>query len=158
MIEAQRIATIPLTQGFEAVIDANDFRKIVGFAWRTKRNRRTNYAISDTRGKRVYMHRLVLGCNEPVDHIDNNGLNNRRSNLRVLSNGDNIRRKRPNLKGSSEFKGVSWYKRTSKWQVTIKVSGKSIAVGHFMDEIDAARAYDQAARVYFGEHAYQNFP
>ncbi len=151
------VAIIPLTQGFSAIIDADDFRKIVGFTWRAKRNGRTTYAISDTWGKRVYMHRLVLGTDECVDHIDNNGLNNRRSNLRVLSNTDNIRRKRPNLNGTSKYKGVSWYYRTKKWQVNIKVSGKSIAVGHFMNEIDAAKAYDLAAKFYFDEHAYQNF-
>ncbi len=155
-IELPDIA-ITLTQGFETYIDKEDWPLIAGRKWRVKRNGSTNYAISDTKGKREYMHRLILGSDTPIDHIDNDGLNNRRSNLRHLDNTNNIRRKRPNRNGTSRFKGVSWYHRTKKWQVAIKVDGKSKAIGHFDTEEDAAKAYDLAARLYFGEHAYQNF-
>lgn len=72
---------IPLTQGFVAVVDIEDFERVRGFTWRVKRNGRTNYAISDTKGYRAYMHREVLGCKCLVQHRDDDGLNNRRYNI-----------------------------------------------------------------------------
>jgi len=161
--ELQRIAIaeaclIPLTKGFSATIDAADEALVSSYKWRVKQNGRTNYAISDTGGKRVWMHRIILGVSELVDHRDNDGLNNQRSNLRVISNTNNIRRKRPNLRGSSRFKGVSWYHRTKKWQSSIKVDGRSIALGHYVDEVVAAQAYDSAAKLHFGENSFLNFP
>jgi len=154
--EAQRIAIaeacgIPLTQGFIAYVDREDYKLVVPFKWRVKRNGRTNYAISDTGGKRVWMHKIVLQTTERVDHKDDDGLNNRRSNLRLLDNTNNIRRKRPNLSGTSKFKGVSRFR--DRWQASIKVNGKSIWIGLFIDERNAALAYDNAAKLYFGEHA-----
>jgi hypothetical protein len=162
--EAQRIAIaeavvqIPLTQGFFATVDVADYELVKNYTWRVKRNGRTNYAISDTGGGRSWMHKVVMRTTERVDHKDYNGLNNCRSNLQILNNTHNIRRKRPNLNGTSQYKGVSWYHRTCKWQATIKVNGKSLALGHFSTEIEAATAYDLAARHHFGEHCYQNFP
>ena len=158
--EAQRIAiveAIALTQGFVAFVDPEDLELISSFKWRAKRNGRTTYAISDTGGKRVWMHRIILGVNQRVDNIDNDGLNNRRSNLRLISNTDNIRRKRPNAKASSVFKGVSRFRGTH-WQASIKVNGKSIWLGSFSSEKMAACAYDAAALIEFGQFTYLNFP
>jgi hypothetical protein len=160
---AQRIAEacrdairIPLTQGFSAFVDVADYDRVRLLKWRVKRNGRTNYAVSDTGGKRAYMHRVVLGVDTLVDHIDSDGLNNRRSNLRVLDSKSNIRRKRPNARGTSRFKGVSRFRE--RWQSTIKVNDRSIWLGSFFTEEMAARAYDDAAKHYFGEHAFLNFP
>ena len=148
---------IALTQGFIAYVDAADMELVAKYKWRAKRNGRTTYAISDTGGKRVWLHRIVMGVNERIDHKDNDGLNNRRSNLRVLDNTNNIRRKRPNVNGSSRFKGVSCF-RGIHWQASIKVNNKSKWLGSFSTEEMAARAYDEAARIHFGEHAHINFP
>jgi hypothetical protein len=161
--EAQRIAIaeacrVTLTQGFSAWVDAADLPLVAPFKWRVKRNGRTNYAISDTGGRRVWMHKIVLGTAARVDHRDNDGLNNRRYNLREISNTDNIRRKRPNEVGSSPFKGVSRNRRMRKWQATIKVNGQSLWLGAYDNETAAARAYDAAAKKHFGEHAFINFP
>lgn len=159
--EKQRIAIaeacpIILTQGVVAYVDAADLELVSKYKWRAKRNGRTTYAISDTGGKRVWLHRIIMGANEPVDHIDNDGLNNRRSNLRFLDNTNNIRRKRPNANGSSKFKGVSSFRGT-RWQASIKLNNKSKWLGSFGTEEMAARAYDNAARMHFGEYAHLNF-
>lgn len=159
--EAQRIAIaeacpIVLTQGFTAYVDASDLPLVSRFKWRAKRNGRTTYAISDTGGKRVWLHRIIMGVDARIDHIDDDGLNNRRSNLRVLDNTNNIRRKRPNTAGSSRFKGVSSYRGT-RWQASIKVDDKSKWLGSYDTEEAAARAYDDAALIYFGIHARLNF-
>lgn len=158
--EAQRIAiaeacSIALTQGFVAYVDHADTHLIRPYTWRAKRNGRTTYAISDTGGKRVWMHKIVMGTSERIDHLDNDGLNNRRSNLRALDNKNNIRRKRPNANGSSRFKGVSTYRGTL-WQASIKVNDKSIWLGSFSSEVMAALAYDDAAKHHFGEYAHLN--
>lgn len=149
-IELPDIA-ITLTQGFETYIDKEDWPLVAGRKWRVKRNGRTNYAISDSKGKREWMHKLILGTDERVDHRDDDGLNNRRSNLRILDNTNNIRRKRSNLNATSKFKGVSRFR--DRWQASIKVDGKSIWIGSFIDERSAALAYNSAAKLHFGEHA-----
>ena len=156
-ILAAEACCITLTQGFNSYVDACDLELASKYKWRAKRNGRTTYAISDTGGKRVWLHRIIMGVNEPIDHIDNDGLNNRKSNLRIIGNTNNIRRKRPNLNGASRFKGVSYY-REGLWQSAIKVNNKSKWLGSFASEEMAATAYDNAARIFFGEYAYLNFP
>jgi hypothetical protein len=93
-----------------------------------------------------------------VDHIDHNGLNNRRSNLRLCTAQQNARNHRPQLRGSSKYKGVSWRQDGKVFRALIWHNGKSINLGRFKNEIDAAKAYDKAAKKYFGEFAYLNFP
>ena len=88
---------------------------------------------------------------------DGDGLDNRRCNLRVCTRSQNNMNERPRG-GTSEFKGVSWDNAISKWRPRIKHNGKQCYLGIFTDEIDAALAYDEAARIYFGPFARANFP
>ncbi len=106
------------------------------------------------------MHREVMGVEDAryVDHRNHNGLDNRRSNLRIATWAENCWNKRKPISGSSsQFKGVMWDKRRSQWQVQIGHNGKKIFIGYFDDEQEAARAYDAKAKELYGEFAALNF-
>lgn len=105
----------------------------------------------------VYMHALITGLRGP-DHINHNGLDNRRCNLRPATAQQNGANSRPMRGTSSVYKGVSWHKRDSRWGAQITSEGRTRYLGYFTDEIEAAKAYDRAARDVFGEFACLNFP
>jgi len=117
------------------------------------------YAVAIIGGKRVKLHRFVLDDFEApeIDHIDGNGLNNRRNNLRAATRAENTRnqRLRSEVK-TSRFKGVSRKSSVAPWIAQITVNGHVIEVGRFKSEEDAARAYDEAAKRYFREFAKTN--
>lgn len=102
----------------------------------------TTYAGCTLNGKQTLVHRLLLPEAEETDHVDNNGLNNRRSNLRVVTHRQNL----CNMKRqtSSRFPGVHWSKRKDCWQARIMYEGKRYHLGYFDDELEAAQAYIDA--------------
>jgi hypothetical protein len=111
-------------------------------------------------GKHVYLHRLLTGCAEGmlVDHINGNGLDNRRANLRICTTAQNTANSRKTARvTSSRFKGVTWHKARRKWSAQIMVDGKHFGLGNFTDEVEAAKAYDAKARATWGEFARTNF-
>ena len=92
-----------------------------------------------------------------IDHINDNGLDNRRSNLRICSQSQNLMNcRKPKTLFSSKYKGVSWVQKHKRWKVSIAFKGKRKYIGHFLSEIDAAKAYNKAAEKYFGEFARLN--
>jgi len=93
-----------------------------------------------------------------IDHINGNGLDDRRANMRTCTNQQNMRNLRKRRSGSSIYKGVYYDKRRRTWYARICHNGKNIHLGTFATEIEAARAYDRAARRLFGEFARLNFP
>jgi len=107
------------------------------------------------------VHRVILGLSVndglEADHINHNGLDNRRCNLRVCTRQQNQMNKRA-MRGSSKFKGVFWHSHAKKWGACITLQGRNKYIGVFISEIDAARAYDRYAAEHFGEFAYLNFP
>ena len=154
---------IPLTQGKFALIDDKDFELVGQHNWHAVKDRKTFYActkIREDNGKQatLRMHRLILDSSGglDIDHRDSNGLNNRRSNLRACTHQENSRNQRPK-RGSSKYKGVSWNKQRNKWQTHITINGKVRYLGRSVDEVEAAKAYDEAASELFGEFAYLNF-
>lgn len=149
---------IPLTQEQFSIVDNADFDWLSQWKWHYVAKDGSQYASRTSQG--IKMHRVIL--NAPtgiyVDHIDGNGLNNQRSNLRFATPQQNMHNQRPQQRENktSPYKGVALnYK---KWRAHIRVNGKLIVIGRFDFELDAARAYDAAARQFFGEFARPNFP
>jgi len=94
-----------------------------------------------------------------VDHINHDCLDNRRHNLRLVSFGENqYNRRTNNVAKTSRYKGVDWEKSSSKWKVRIQINKRRIFLGRFDSEEDAARAYDKAAKEFFGKFCCLNFP
>ena len=158
---------IPLTQGQFALVDDEDYEKLSQYKWHARWNKTSNtfYADrhtrkSDGRRTKIQMHREIMDASPglDVDHIDHNGLNNTKSNLRLITHRQNsygnIRHKR----GSSRFKGVNWDKQHQQWRAQIYVNKRKVNLGTFNSEIDAACAYDAAAAKHFGEYGTYNFP
>lgn len=154
---------IPLTRGYVTIIDDADFEMISKWKWCTLKTKWNVYAIHSVFrvGKRrhVYMHRLLLSApdNVYVDHIDRNGLNNTRANIRLCSNAQNLWNSGKKKNNSSGYKGVSWQKRDRRWRAKIVFHGQRIHIGYFTDVIEAARAYDAKAIELYGEFASPNF-
>lgn len=146
---------IELSRGYVALIDLADADQITKYSWHAITPGRNKYAASKFNGKYVYMHRLLLSVRDSktiVDHINGNGLDNRRANLRLTDKSGNAR----NMIKIGKYKGIWWHKKNKKWCAEIKVSYKKIGLGSFHDEISAARAYNEAAIKYFGEFARLN--
>jgi hypothetical protein len=140
------MAEITLTNGGVALVDDEDVAKLAGHCWYLIRNRRGMYA--KTR-RNVAMHRLILNLNDGrrhVDHINGNGLDNRKQNLRVVSVAENLGNRQKKIAGSSKYVGVCKYK--DKWHASISVDYKRINLGRFKTEEDAFAAYQAARRQY----------
>lgn len=159
------VAYIPLTKGYEAIIDATDVPLVGGRNWsasvrmRADGTIRTVYAVHNTvvsrRIKTTLLHRLIVGVDgaTKVDHRDCDGLNNRSANLRVASNSENSRNSRVACDSKSGVKGVSWCATRQKWVVQITVHGKNFRLGRFVTLESAAAAYASAAVRLHGEFA-----
>lgn len=154
---------IPLTQGKVALIDDEDWPLVAGHKWRAYKNGHSFYAASDVGGRRnkrtLQMHRLLLGAmpGQFVDHKDRNGLNNTRSNLRLCTKAQNAQNSRKYARGSSLYKGVRWRPERQKWFASIGTHPNVRWLGTFTDPVEAAKAYDAAAKQLFGEFARLNF-
>jgi len=156
---------IQLTQGKVAIVDDEDYQMVNQFKWYALKNGNTFYARRvvpvNGRQKTVHMHQFIIGDTpkkSDIDHKDGNGCNNQKLNLRICTHQENMmNQKKPDKNCTSIYKGVCWHKRDNKWQSRIQIDGKLIHIGYFMDESDAARAYDKAAKHHFKEFAYLNF-
>lgn len=159
---------IILSNGDSVKIDDEDYNIVIGYKWHLKTSGKNKYAyrnieidlgngkIKKTTQK---IHRLILNLNDPkimVDHINHDGLDNRRFNLRLVSASQN-HMNRKKLEGTaSKYKGVSYDKRRNTWYAYIKINGKAKRIGTFIKEIDAAKAYNKKAKDMFGEYALLN--
>lgn len=159
---------IKLTQGYVALVDDADFDLLNRWKWQVSVSSRPNYDricvyrahyAAQAKRKNIYMHRQILGVTDSkihVDHIDHDCLNNQRSNLRSCTNSQNLMNTRKRKNGTSKYKGVSWFKRDSNWRAQITIRGKNTSIGYYSNQETAALAYNEAARLHFGEFACLN--
>ena len=158
-----KIAEIKLSNGMIAICDVNDYHEIKHFKWYAHRRGNTYYA-SATRTihgvrKMIHMHRMIMSPipeGKEIDHIDGNGLNNTRENLRFVTHQQNCMNTRIHKQKSSKYKGVYWCKGKKKYLVKIWVNKKGIHLGYFHDEKEAAKKYNQVVYELFGNLAYLN--
>lgn len=152
------------------LISPQDYDRASKYSWGIvcqdeNRPRRPIYAMATVRGRRVYLHRFLMRTRsgEEVNHIDGNGLNCQRSNMENCKPKHNRRAfQLKNPKSTSIYRGVSWCKQTNSWRANIGFktctkAKRSINLGRFESEIQAAKAYDSAAKKYFGKFANPNF-
>jgi hypothetical protein len=157
---------IPLTQGKFALVDDEDYQRMRSIKWSAVKARNTYYAVSCYRIRdKIFtqrMHRLVTevpkGMN--IDHIDRNGLNNQKSNLRTCNPPKNLWNRTKSLyKGkrpTSKYKGLTW--TNGAWVVNISANNVKHYLGRYYREASAAREYDKLAKLLHGEFACLNFP
>ena len=158
-------AIILLNRGYVAIVDSDDFDAVAKYNWNVLEQGRCRYAHTVTEDRRIVtMHRFLFSPPSPfvVDHINGNGLDNRKCNLRaatIQQNAWNHAARQP-AKCASPYKGV-WFatdgKRRKRWVASIRINGKRIRLGYFATDFDAALAYDEAAQQHFGEFAKLNF-
>jgi hypothetical protein len=156
---------VPLTQGKVAVIDAEDSDRVLSMKWyaiRAKNNRwyAMCAASKATNGRQILLHRFIMAPPDGsfIDHIDRDGLNCVRSNLRICTNSQNRMNSKVRATNTSGFKGASFHKRIGKWHGQIRMNSRTRSLGYFETAEEAGRAYDTAAREMFGEFARLNFP
>jgi len=155
---------IQLTKGQFAIVDDEDYELVSSLKWyaykRVHKSGVNYYAQHKfTKNKKctfMKLHTFLLG-NQPIgfeiDHINGNSLDNRRCNLRVCTHSQNMMNTRKRNNASSKYKGVQWNKHASKFRSMIMINGNNIFLGYFINEDDAALAYNNAAIKLHGEFA-----
>jgi hypothetical protein len=155
---------IYLGEGEWTVLDAEDYYRLCESKWVISGNGRKFYAVrlvkkGPGRTKIEYLHRVIMKPEKGfvVDHWNRNTFDNRRENLRIATHSQNSCNKPKRANTSSRYFGVSLDKRCGRWDAQIIDKGKRIQLGRFDNEIDAARAYDEAKRKYHGGYGNMNF-
>lgn len=148
---------VPLSggEGRKALVSPEDFDHVMQHRWHYA----NGYAATAIERRTTYMHRFIL---KPppglvVDHVNHDGLDNRRENIRIGTQTQNMANMRPYDGKVSRHKGVYWDESRELWRARIKQHRTYHYLGAYLDEDDAGRAYDAAARWLFGEFAFTNF-
>lgn len=147
---------IPLTQGKVALVDDEDYARVNSYKWHTQLYRGGCYAVRQIKTapvQQIYMHRFIMDAPNglEIDHKNGNGLDNRRSNLRICTESDNRKNRKLNYNNVSGYKGVYWDKKMRKWRAKIKVNRRTIHLGSFTTPESASLAYSHAANALFGK-------
>ncbi|MBB3213429.1 hypothetical protein FHW67_002721 [Herbaspirillum sp. Sphag1AN] len=156
---ARKVRLIPIYGGEKALVDDEDFERLSKYRWHLNDSGyavRCDYSSGTLKNIRMHHEVVTRQAGFDIDHIDGNRLNNQRSNLRECTRSQNLQNQSKKRGSTSKFKGVYWLKANKKWRAKIRVSGKSKCLGLYANESDAAKAYDAAAKHYFGEFACTN--
>jgi len=156
---------IPLTQGKYAIVDPDDYPRLARYKWYAAKNEHTFYAVKNSWSKfekkkiKIKMHRVITDAPAGliVDHINHNGLDNRKANLRLATLAQNARNSR-RRRNRSGYKGVCYAGNRGKYRAAIWHDKKRIHLGYFNSKITAALEYDRAAKKYHKDFASLNFP
>ena len=156
------VISIPLSQGKFAAVDKDEYGKVRKWKWYFNKG----YAVRNEGNwrkeerKTVRMHRTIMDCpvGKEVDHIDGNGLNNTKKNLRICSRNENCHNREKYKTNKSGFKGVYWESGKKKWKAQATFNNRRINLGRYPEKISAARAYDLFAMNHFGQFARLNLP
>ncbi len=150
---------IQLNRGYIAIVSDEDYERVSKYAWTILQNK---YAHRTPNKENPYgrMHRFILQAppNVCVDHINGNGLDNRRENLRFCNQSQNLSNVGKRSNNKSGYKGVTFESQTSKWRASITVNYRTKHLGRFNSPEEAAHAYDKAALELHGKFARLNFP
>jgi hypothetical protein len=158
---------IYIGEGLFALLDCKDYYRYGHLKWTATGKDGKFYAIRGVRtGPREIkirsLHREIMNAKdgELIDHRNGNSLDARRANLRraTMSQNSYNRQKTKSKLSTSKYRGVTYFPRTGRWLTRIKYRGKSIYLGYFESEINAAKAYDDAAKKYHKDFARLNFP
>lgn len=146
---------------YVALVDDEDYERVNQYNWSVSIDKKNIYAlrkirIPNNKFKTIKLHHFILGKKQGfiIDHEDRNGLNNQKSNLRHCTNTDNQKNRRAS--GSSKYLGVSWNKNENIWTSKIRIKGKNKYLGSFKNELDAANAYNESAKIHHGKFANLN--
>ena len=134
--------TIPLSQDKVALVDDEDYDKLIVRKWIAQQHTKTWYVVASG-NPWLSMHRLIMDCpsDKQVDHINHDGLDNRKENLRIVTNSVNQHNRRG-------VKGYQFIGYRNKWKATIMVNYKQMHLGYFDTEEEASAAYQQAKQKY----------
>lgn len=149
---------IPLSKGFKTMVDNADFAELSKYKWHVAEGGGKHYAVRSvkTKGKvqTVRMSRLITGAPKglQVDHINGDSLDNRRSNLRIVTILQNTRNRKKTKNKTSGYLGVTWYKSLNKWVAYVKINGKNISLGYHCCLRDAVKARNEGVKKHYGEH------
>jgi hypothetical protein len=149
---------IYLGQGYWTILDSLDYYRLRHYKWYVRGNGSNLYAArtqltANLRNKTIYMHRQIMNPpkNRVVDHKNCTSLDNRTANLRIVTHAQNMRNRRKRNGTSSKYIGVWLDNKRKKYTAQIRYRGRKLWLGRFDSEIDAAHAYDSAAKRYFGD-------
>lgn len=147
---------IPLTQGKFAIVDDEDCERVSSIKWFFD----SGYAKRHKGMKKLPMQNFVMNyeIGEEIDHINGNKLDNQKTNLRNVSHRQNAINKGLFKNSRTGYKGVCWDIVHKRYHVTLRYNGKKVFLGRYDNLIEAAKAYDEGAKKYFGEFARLNFP
>lgn len=141
----------------DVLVDEDIYYNLIHYTWRITNN---NYVLGLVNKQDVRLSHYVINYDGKckIDHINGNTLDNRKCNLRIVSSQQNMMNRSSSPNASSKYIGVSRHTKSNKWHSVIIFNGKSIFLGSFDNEEDAARARDIGTKKYFGEFGRLNFP